>query len=322
MALLSGIHALARLPFDQRRLDARDGLNTEGYVSGYRGSPIGGLDRELWNRTEELAQSGIVFQPGVNEDLAATAIWGTQQVGLFPGARVDGVFALWYGKAPGLDRSSDAIRHANAAGSSPKGGVLLAVGDDPGCKSSTLPSGSEFSLRDLGVPTLAPSSVQEVVGLRPRRLGPVALQRLLDRTCHHLRHDGQQRHGTVAGRTAFYAAGPPPGRHIRLVDDPLSQERRLFEHKLQLAMAFAAANGLNRIHSNPSRPRLTLISAGKVLADTRQALAELGYPTMQSLADAGIRLVQLGLIWPLEEEFVRAVCRDAERVLVWRRSAG
>ncbi|MYB36964.1 MAG: indolepyruvate ferredoxin oxidoreductase family protein [Gammaproteobacteria bacterium] len=322
VALLSGIHALARLPFDQRRLDARDGLNTEGYVSGYRGSPIGGLDRELWNRTEELAQSGIVFQPGVNEDLAATAIWGTQQVGLFPGARVDGVFALWYGKAPGLDRSSDAIRHANAAGSSPNGGVLLAVGDDPGCKSSTLPSGSEFSLRDLGVPTLAPSSVQEVLdfGLAGWALsrysgcwaGLVTTSDTMDSSATAL----------LPVERRFTLPDLPQDGNIRLVDDPLSQERRLFEHKLQLAMAFAAANGLNRVHSNPSRPRLTLISAGKVLADTRQALAELGYPTMQSLAEAGIRLVQLGLIWPLEEEFVRAVCRDSGRVLVVEEKRG
>ena len=322
VAFLSGIHALARLPFDQRRLDARAGLNTEGYVSGYRGSPIGGLDRELWSRPEELARSGVVFQPGVNEDLAATAIWGTQQVGLFPGARVDGVFALWYGKAPGLDRSSDAIRHANAAGSSPNGGVLLAVGDDPGCKSSTLPSGSEFSLRDLGVPTLAPSSVQEVLdfGLAGWALsrysgcwaGLVTTADTMDSSATAL----------LPEQRRFTLPDLPRDGNIRLVDEPLAQERRLFEHKLQLAMAFAAANNLNRVHSNPSRPRLTLISAGKVLADTRQALAEIGYPTMQSLTEAGIRLVQLGLIWPLEEEFARAVCRDSERVLVVEEKRG
>ena len=322
VAFLSGIHALARLPFDQRRLDVAAGLSTGGYVSGYRGSPIGGLDRELWNRTEELAGNGIVFQPGVNEDLAATAIWGTQQVGLFPGAKVDGVFALWYGKAPGLDRSSDAIRHANAAGSSPAGGVLLAVGDDPGCKSSTLPSGSEFSLRDLGVPTLAPSTVQEVLDFG---LAGWALSRYsgcwsgLVTTA-----DTMDSSATIVlpEERRFVLPDLPRDGEIRLVDDPLAQERRLFEHKLQLAMAFSAANELNRVHSNPSRPRLTLISAGKVLADTRQALVELGYPTMQALADAGIRLVQLGLIWPLEEDFVRAVCRDSERVLVVEEKRG
>ena len=322
MALLSGIHALARLPFDQRRLDVADGLNTGGYVSGYRGSPIGGLDRELWNHTEELARNGVVFQPGVNEDLAATAIWGTQQVGLFPGARVDGVFALWYGKAPGLDRSSDAIRHANAAGSSPKGGVLLAVGDDPGCKSSTLPSGSEFSLRDLGVPTLAPSSVQEVLDFG---LAGWALSRYSGCWAGLVTtSDTMDSSATVElpEERRFVLPDLPRDGSIRLVDDPLAQERRLFEHKLQLAMAFARANGLNRVHSNPWRPRLTLVSAGKVLADTRQALAELGYPTMQALADAGIRLVQPGLIWPLEEDFVRAVCHDSERVLVVEEKRG
>ena len=322
VALLSGIHALARLSLDQRRLDRADGLNTGGYISGYRGSPIGGLDRELWSRTEELAASGIVFQPGVNEDLAATAIWGTQQVGLFPGARVDGVFSLWYGKAPGLDRSSDAIRHANAAGSSPKGGVLLAVGDDPGCKSSTLPSGSEYSLRDLGVPTLAPSTVQEVLDFG---LAGWALSRYsgcwsgLVTTA-----DTMDSSATVAlpEERRFTLPDLPQEGNIRLVDDPLAQERRLFEHKLQLAMAFAAANGLNRIHSNPAHPRLTLISAGKVFADTRQALVELGFPTMHSLAEAGIRLVQLGLIWPVEEDFVRAACQGSNRVLVVEEKRG
>ncbi len=322
VVLLSGIHALARLPQEQRRLDAAAGLQTGGFISGYRGSPIGGLDQELWRRADDLARHGIVFQPGVNEDLAATAVWGTQQVGLFPGARVDGVFALWYGKAPGLDRSSDAIRHANAAGTSPNGGVLLAVGDDPGCKSSTLPSNSEYSLRDLGVPTLAPSSVQEVLdfGLAGWALsrysgcwaGLITTSETMDASATVALADGRR----------FVLPDLARDGGIRLVDEPLEQERRLFEHKLQLAMAFAAANGLNHVLSNPAKPRLTIIAAGKPLGDTRQALAGLGLPSAARLTEHGIRLVQLGLVWPIEETFIREVCADAPRVLVVEEKRG
>jgi len=160
IAYLTGIQAIARLPLDQRRLDDRADLDTAGFISGYRGSPLGSLDRELWRLSGDLGSHRIVFQPGINEDLAATAVWGSQQVGLFAGARHEGVYGMWYGKAPGLDRSSDAVRHANAAGTSPRGGVLLVVGDDHACKSSTLPSASEFAMRDLGVPILAPADVQ------------------------------------------------------------------------------------------------------------------------------------------------------------------
>ena len=160
---LSGIQALARLLVEQRRRDELAGLNTGGFVSGYRGSPLGGLDQALWQQKPLLDAHNVHFQPGVNEELAATAVWGSQQVGLFPGASVDGVFGFWYGKAPGLDRACDAIRHANAAGTSANGGVLLVVGDDHGCKSSTLPSHSELALKDLGIPVLNPANVQDVL---------------------------------------------------------------------------------------------------------------------------------------------------------------
>ena len=140
--ILSGIQALVRLPLLQARRDRAAGLNTAGFVSGYRGSPLGGLDKALWDARAHLDQARVTFQPGVNEELAATAVWGTQQVGLYPGARHDGVFAMWYGKAPGVDRAGDAFRHANAAGTAAQGGVLLVAGDDHGCKSSTLPSQS------------------------------------------------------------------------------------------------------------------------------------------------------------------------------------
>ncbi len=315
-AYLTGIQALARLLLDQRRLDGRDGLDTAGFVSGYRGSPLGGLDRELWSRTEDLQAHRVVFQPGINEDLAATAVWGSQQVGLFPGARYDGVFGMWYGKAPGLDRSSDALRHANAAGTSPLGGVLLVVGDDHGCKSSTLPNASEFALRDLGIPVLAPADVQDVLdyGLFGWALsryagcwtGLVALTDIMDSAL------------TVdvdLDRHRFVRPPHDDDPHIRLTDAPLEQEARL-ERKQRLAAAFASANGINRIVTAPDRPRLVAVSAGKTYADVRESFAKLGLGTERDLVQAGVRLVKLGMTWPLDAGFVQQFCRQAQRVLV------
>jgi indolepyruvate ferredoxin oxidoreductase len=158
---LTGTQALVRLILTQRRRDAAAGLNTAGYVSGYRGSPLGGLDRELWRVGDLLDRHHIRFQPGVNEDLAATALWGTQQSGLFPGARYDGVFGLWYGKGPGVDRSGDVFRHANLAGTAPHGGVLVVTGDDPASKASTAPSQSEYALIDAGMPVLVPADIRD-----------------------------------------------------------------------------------------------------------------------------------------------------------------
>ena len=162
-AWMSGIHALVRLPINQRLRDVQDGLNTGGFISGYRGSPLGGLDQNLWKANKQLAQHHVVFQPGLNEDLAATAIWGSQQVNLFPGAKYDGVFGMWYGKGPGVDRSGDVFKHANGAGTAKHGGVLVVAGDDHPAKSSTLPHQSDHILKACGIPVLFPASVQEVL---------------------------------------------------------------------------------------------------------------------------------------------------------------
>ena len=162
-AYITGVQALIRVLLDRRRLDARMGLNTAGFVSGYRGSPLGGLDQQAHRADALLAEHNVVFKEGLNEDLAATAVWGSQQVNLFPGARYDGVFGMWYGKAPGVDRSGDAFRHANFAGTWPKGGVLAVAGDDHSCKSSTLPSQSEYAFQDFEMPVLSPADVQEVL---------------------------------------------------------------------------------------------------------------------------------------------------------------
>jgi len=315
-AYLTGIQALVRLLIDQRRLDAKAGLDTAGFVSGYRGSPLGGVDQELWRQSAELDDHRIVFQPGINEDLAATAVWGTQQVGLFPGARHEGVFGMWYGKAPGLDRSSDAIRHANAAGTSPRGGVLLVVGDDHGCKSSTLPSASEFALRDLGVPVLAPADVQDVLdfGLAGWSMsryagcwtGLIALTDIMDSAL------------TVSVELDRHRFIHPPHEadpHIRLADAPMQQEVRL-ETKLRLARAFASANQIDRTVTSPRKPRLVLVTAGKTYNDVREALDKLDLGSDEAIARAGIRLVKLGMAWPLDPAEVNEFCRGASRVLV------
>ena len=162
-ALMTGIEALARLPILQHQRDVAAGLNTAGFISGYRGSPLGSLDQELWKAQPWLQKHNIVFQPGVNEDLAATAVWGSQQVGLFPGAQYAGVFSMWYGKGPGVDRSMDVIKHANAFGTSKYGGVLAVAGDDHACKSSTLPHQSEHMFIGASVPVLNPSNVQDLL---------------------------------------------------------------------------------------------------------------------------------------------------------------
>ena len=160
---ITGLQALVRLLLVQARSDRLAGLNTAGFVSGYRGSPLGGFDRELWRAQKLLDDARVKFQPGLNEDLAATSIWGTQQANLFAGARYDGVFSMWYGKGPGVDRSGDALKHGNAAGSSAHGGVLVVAGDDHTCKSSSLPHQSEYAFIDAMIPVLNPADVQEVV---------------------------------------------------------------------------------------------------------------------------------------------------------------
>ena len=159
-AYITGVQALIRVLLDRARLDRIEGLNTAGFVSGYRGSPLGGLDQQAHRADGLLTEHNVVFKEGLNEDLAATAVWGSQQVNLFPGARYDGVFGVWYGKAPGVDRTGDAFRHANFAGTWSKGGVLAVAGDDHSCKSSTLPSQSEYAFMDFEMPVLSPADVQ------------------------------------------------------------------------------------------------------------------------------------------------------------------
>ena len=318
---VTGIQALVRLPLDRKRLDRRAGLNTAGFISGYRGSPLGGYDQQLKRAQAFLDSHDIRVWEGLNEDLGATAVWGSQQLGLFPGARFDGVFGIWYGKAPGVDRTGDVFKHANFAGTSRFGGALAVAGDDHACKSSTLPSQSEFAFMDAEIPVLSPASIQDVLdyglhGLAMSRFtgawtGLIALADTMDS-------------GAVIDvtpeRLSFLEpqdfAGPDGGLWIRRGDDPMLKERRLRDFKLPAAQAFVRANRLDReILGAPGRRRIGLIATGQATRDIFEALDALGIDT--AMAEAlGLAVYKVAMPWPLEPEGIRAFARGLERLVV------
>ncbi len=317
---LSGIQALVRLPLMQRARDAAAGLSTAGFISGYRGSPLSGLDQQLSRASGHLDASDIVFLPGLNEELAATAVWGSQQLGLHPGARHDGVFGMWYGKAPGVDRACDALRHANAAGTAPLGGVLLVAGDDHACKSSSYPTQSEFAMMHLEIPVLSPSSVQDVLdyGLYGWALSRyaglwvclVALTDMMDSSA--VVSIDREHPSCVLPRDFVLPSG---GVHIRTGDNAAEQERRVREVKLPAALAFARANGLCRVVFDTPQPRLVIVATGKAYTDTRQALCDMGIDEAAA-RQIGIRLVKVGMPWPLDAQTMRGFVTGSETVLV------
>ena len=324
---LTGTQALVRLPMLQRMRDEAAGLNTAGFISGYRGSPLGGLDQSLWKAKKHLDALRIVFQPGVNEDLAATAVWGTQQLNLFPGAKYDGVFAMWYGKGPGVDRCGDVFRHANAAGSAKHGGVLVIAGDDHGAKSSTLPHQTEHIFKAVMIPVLYPANVQEYLdfGLHGWAMSRysgcwVAMKALADtvETSASVSIDPQS--PTIRLPEDFeLPQDDPHGLNIRWPDPPLIQEARLINHKIYAALAYCRANQLNRVvidSRDPATPaRLGIITAGKSYLDVRQAFDELGIDD-ELAAKIGIRLYKIGMVWPLEADGVRHFAEGLEEILV------
>ncbi|MCB1959052.1 MAG: indolepyruvate ferredoxin oxidoreductase family protein, partial [Rhodocyclaceae bacterium] len=317
---LTGYQALVRLLMIQSERDARAGLKTAGFVSGYRGSPLGGLDQTLWKARSHLATHHIVFQPGVNEDLAATAVWGSQQVNLSPEANYDGVFAMWYGKGPGVDRSGDVFRHGNAAGSSKHGGVLVVAGDDHAAKSSTLPHQTDHFFKSMMMPVLAPAGVQEYIdfGVHGYALSRysgcwVAFKALADTVETSASVDVDPERVEVSLPADF--ALPVDGLNIRWPDPPLVQEKRLLHYKLYAALAYCRANALNRIVIDSPAPRLGIITSGKSYLDVRQAFDDLGIDDALA-AEIGIRLYKIGMVWPLESEGVRHFAEGLEEILV------
>ncbi len=317
---LTGIQALVRLPMMQRQRDVAAGLNTAGFISGYRGSPLGGYDQALWKAKPFLKRSHIHFQPGVNEDMAATAVWGTQQVNLFKGARYDGVFSIWYGKGPGVDRCGDVFKHGNAAGSSAHGGVLLVAGDDHGAQSSTLAHQSEHMFMAAMIPVLSPASVQEyldfgLIGFAMSRYSGcwVAFTAVTDTVESSASVSIDPTELRINLPTDF--AMPPGGLNIRWPEDRIGIEWRLHEHKAYAALAFARANKIDRIIIDSPKPRFGIITTGKSYLDVRQALDDLGIDE-QHAAQIGLRLYKVGMSWPLEREGARHFAEGLEEVLV------
>lgn len=316
---MSGVQALVRLPLVQRARDAAAGLNTAGFISGYRGSPLGTYDQELWRAKSFLAEHNIIFQPGINEELAATAVWGSQHVGMRPGNTVNGVFGIWYGKGPGLDRAMDAMKHANAAGTSPNGGVLAIVGDDHGAKSSTLPHQSDHNFQAAFVPFLAPASVHEFVeygllGLAMSRFAGtwVGFKATADtvETSATVNLANEARSIIIPDFDA-----PEGGLHIRGQDIWREEDTRLQRFKGFAAQAFAKANRIDRIIWDTPFPRFGIITTGKAHADTMEALDELGI-TEAVAAAIGLRIYKVGMPWPLEPDGIRAFAQGLEEVLV------
>ncbi|OAN51464.1 indolepyruvate ferredoxin oxidoreductase family protein [Magnetospirillum moscoviense] len=316
LVLLSGIQALVRLPMLQRARDKAAGINSAGFISGYRGSPLGGLDKELWRAEKFLKQADTVFRPGLNEDLAAAAIWGSQQVTLFEGALVDGVFALWYGKGPGLDRSVDVFKHANSAGTARHGGVLVVAGDDHGCKSSTLAHQSEQVLMAAQMPVLNPANVQELVdyGLLGWALSRwsglwVGLKAITETV---------ESSGLVdvdPWRLAILTPGQRPDLAIRWPDRFLEQEMRLMGPKIEAALAFARANHLDRVVVDSPQPRFGIVTTGKAHLDVLQALDDLGID-LDYAARMGLKVYKVGMSWPLEADGIRAFAERLDEILV------
>ena len=317
---ITGTQALVRLPLLQRQLDRVQGLNTACYISGYRGSPLGGFDRELQRAGSVLAENHIVFQPGVNEDLAATAVWGAQQVGLRDGSEYDGVFGIWYGKGPGVDRSGDAFRHANLAGSAAKGGVLALMGDDHTCESSTTCHQSEFALVDAMMPVLNPAGVQEIIefGIQGWAMSRYSGCWVGLKCVHDTVSSTVSANISTADFNIQVPDGenlPPGGLNIRTGDTAREQEARLHDHKLKAAQAHCRANGLDRIVLDSPAPRIGIVTTGKSYLDVRQALADLNIDEQRAQA-LGLRVYKVGMVWPLEPTKALEACGGLDTLLV------
>ena len=322
--LLTGVQALVRLPIDQHRADAARGLRTATFISGYQGSPLGTVDLTIERNMALMEAHDVVWVPGVNEELAATAVWGSQEPLLGPLARHDGVVGMWYGKGPGVDRCGDVFKHANFKGTAPNGGVLVLAGDDPMAKSSTLPTQVEPTFYDAQIPVLYPGTMQEVIDLG---LHGIALSR------YSGLWTAFKVVTTVADGFGIAEVAPDrvvpvdpaleidgrPWRHVQRpgLVTPLSleQERDIAYGRLTAAVAYAAANGLNEISGATAAARLGIAAAGRTFQELRQALGDLGLDD-DGLRRFGIRLLRLGMVWPMEPEIVRRFAGGLDEILV------
>ncbi len=318
---LTGTQALVRLPLMQQRRDAAVGRKTGAYISGYRGSPLGGYDQQLTAAAKFLKQHNVHFQPGVNEDLAATACWGTQQTHILGNeSDFDGVFAVWYGKGPGVDRTGDAFRHGNLAGTSPWGGVIALMGDDHTCESSTTAHQSEFAMVDAMMPILNPAGIQElldygIIGWALSRYSGcwVGLKSMKDTIDATASVDVDPDRVQIVIPTDF--ALPPDGVHIRFPDVPLDQEARLHNVKIHAVKAFARANKLNRVVIDSPAAKLGIATCGKSYMDVRQALQYLGIDDTEA-ARLGLRVFKAGMTWPMEPDSIREFAQGLTKIIV------
>lgn len=321
-AFMSGVQALVKLPMLQRLRDQQRGKNTAGFISGYRGSPLGGYDQALWKASKYLKAQNIVFQPGVNEELAATALWGTQQLGFSPQGtnRFDGVFGIWYGKGPGVDRCSDVFKHANMAGTTEFGGVIAVAGDDHISKSSTAAHQSDHIFKACGTPVFFPTDVQEILDLGIHAFamsrfsgvwsGMKTIQEIVESSATAMIDPERVE---IVIPTDFEM--PPGGLHIRWPDHALEQEARLMHYKWYAALAYIRANRLNRNVIEGPHDRLGIMASGKAFNDTRQALIDLGLDDA-ACRQLGIRLHKVGVVWPLEAQLTREFATGLQEILV------
>jgi indolepyruvate ferredoxin oxidoreductase len=321
-AFMSGVQALVKLPMLQRVRDLAVGKNTAGFISGYRGSPLGTYDQSLVKAEKYLKAHHVVFQPGVNEELAATALWGTQQLGFAPPGsnKYDGVFGIWYGKGPGVDRCSDVFKHANMAGTTPWGGVIAVAGDDHISKSSTAAHQSDHIFKACGTPVFFPANVQEILDLGIHAFamsrfsgvwaGMKTIQEIVESSATAMIDPDRVQ---IKIPTDFVI--PNGGLHIRWPDHALEQEARLFDYKWYAALAYIRANRLNYNVIEGPNDRLGLIASGKAYNDTRQALLDLGLDdaTCQRI---GIRLHKVAVVWPLEAQLTREFATGLQEILV------
>jgi indolepyruvate ferredoxin oxidoreductase len=318
---VTGYQALIRACLMQKELDRRAGLNTAGYVTGYRGSPLGGLDQQFIRAARQLAAADIKFQPGLNEELAATALWGTQQAELRGEGKFDGVFGMWYGKGPGVDRTGDAFRHANLAGSSKHGGVIALMGDDHTAESSTTAHQSEFHFVDVMMPILNPAGVQEFADYA---LYGWALSRFSGAwTALKCMHETVESTGVVDASldririvTPDDFRMPEGGLNIRLVDSFLGQEARLHDFKRDAMLAFVRANRLNKIITTGGRaPKIGVITTGKAYLDVCQAFDELGIDEIKC-NDLGLRVFKVACVWPLGRQELADFAQGLDLIIV------
>jgi indolepyruvate ferredoxin oxidoreductase len=317
---MTGTQALVRLLLAQKARDEAAGLRTAGFVSGYRGSPLGGVDQELWKARDFLQARDIRFQPGLNEELAATAVWGSQMVNLDPNATVDGVFGLWYGKGPGVDRSGDVLKHANIAGCSKHGGVLVVAGDDHACKSSTLPHQSEHAFIAAMIPVLNPSGVREFIefGLHGYAMSRysgcwIGFKSISDT----IESSSSFEIDPLALDIRIPDGYPVPegGFSMRWPDPPMEQENRLQRERIYALLEYVRINRINRQDWHAPQARLGIVTTGKSYLDVREALAMMGIAPEAAQA-MGLRLLKIGMPWPLEPQCILEFADGLDEILV------